>query len=133
MCVTHLPAVLTVPGSSYAHGQATGLGGGSRSGAPHSCRMRARLLVLAPLLLIAGCGNHIVYQSRYVPRPSQMAWNRDYLQLPWQPPSLGEEHLQRNGEPAKPQYAAEIDYAVETGPDGQLTDAFGDTGALDEE
>lgn len=48
--------------------------------------MRPRCALLAALLLfLAGCGN-IAYETRYLPRSSELSWDEEIEQLPWQPP-----------------------------------------------
>lgn len=68
--------------------------------------------VLAILALLAGCGD-ITYQTRYVPRASELSWDKDVEQLPWRPPAVGEDHLVRNGRPAKPMYPPTIPVDVD--------------------
>ena len=77
---------------------------------------RVRLLVPC-LLLLAGCGD-ITYQTRYIPRTSELSWNHEYQQLPWRPPGLGADHYERTGRPAKPMYPAEIPVDVDWGARG---------------
>lgn len=74
-------------------------------------RIAYRLLLLLPLLLVTACGS-IVHQSRYIPRAEALTWDKDYKQLPWREPSLGAEHYERRGRPAKPQFAYETNYSV---------------------
>ena len=79
---------------------------------------------LAPLLLLfivpavaavmQGCGeNRYVYQTRYIPRASELSFDEDYEQLVWQPPAIGEQRPSRPGRSPRPAYAPEINFDVD--------------------
>lgn len=60
-----------------------------------------KLILAATLLSLAGCGDAI-YQTRYVPRASQLTWDAEYKQLPWREPALGENHYTYHPDPPLP-------------------------------
>ena len=68
--------------------------------------MSARRLLpvcLLALVFVGGCGD-ITYQTRYIPRASELSWDEEHEQLPWQPPALGATHYKRTHRPAKPMF-----------------------------
>ena len=79
-------------------------------------KLRLALLGIA-FVVLGGCGD-IVHQTRYIPRHSELTWSEDHEQLPWQPPSKHNQHLVRNGKPAKPGWAHETQHDVGTDPVG---------------
>ena len=79
-----------------------------------------RLAGAAALLAIGfigtGCQSKYLYQSRYIPRPSELTWDDDHEQLPWRPPAIEqEEHYSRNQRQAKTRFPAELQYSVASG------------------
>jgi len=75
--------------------------------------MRRVLPVVAIVCaLLGGCGD-ITYQTRYIPRASELTWNREVKQLPWRPPAIGATHYERTGRPDKPMYPAELQTEID--------------------
>lgn len=77
---------------------------------------RCAIAALA-LLGLTACGR-VEYQTRYIPRASELTWEEDYKQLPWRPPSLGESHYERRNRDARPRWPYETKHDQERPVDG---------------
>lgn len=70
--------------------------------------------ILVGSLLFTACGgNRYVYQTRYMPRRSELSYDKDYEQLVWQPPAVGEFRQSSPGRSARPAFAPEINFDVD--------------------
>lgn len=89
--------------------------------------MRRLFVCLLSLVALTstGCGD-IAYQTRHLPRASQLSYDAEYKELPWQEPSLGDKHHERNGRPAIPKEAHMINYNVDWDVYGFHYDGDGD-------
>ncbi|MDA3959897.1 MAG: hypothetical protein PF961_03835 [Planctomycetota bacterium] len=69
-------------------------------------------LILAALAALSGCGD-VTYQTRYLPRASELTWDEDINQLPWREPALDGAHYTRNQAPAKPMFKEDLSVDTE--------------------
>ena len=61
-----------------------------------------------------GCSeNRIVYKTRHIPRVSELSWDKEYEQLPWQPPAVTEHRPYKAGRSPIPGFAPTTDFNVE--------------------
>ena len=64
-------------------------------------------------VILAGCGDP-TYQTRYIPRASELDFTEDYHELPWTPPAKGDIHYARvYGRSAHPMFPHELEVDVE--------------------
>ena len=77
-------------------------------------RMHVVLVFILGSFLFTACGgNRYAYQTRYIPRTSELSYDKDYEQLVWKPPAVGERRLSSPGRSARPSFAPEIIYDVD--------------------